>query len=132
MAGLSKLLLKYPVDSCEEKFTFWDKSSLSYCFHTLSDTSLWLLQMKLAGLSRELSWSPVEDVEEKVVSLKKFLSFHLFWTLNSEQSARMSNLHSSCPVKQIGESWSFWKLHEEISFLDFELKTSCIIVKNVF
>ena len=32
--------------------------------------SLGLLQMKLAGLSNELFWSPVEQVEEKVVSLK--------------------------------------------------------------
>ena len=132
MAESSKLLFTKPVDSCEEMFTFWEKSSLRYCFHTVSDTSLGLLQMKLAGLSNELSWSPVEDNEEKVVSLRKFLSFHLFWTLSSEQSARMSNLHSSCPAKQFGEFWSFWKIYQKIPFSDFELKTSGRIVKNVF
>ena len=67
---------------------FWEKSSVSYCFHILSDTLLGLLQLKVAGLSNELTWPPVKNVGEKVVSLKHILSFHLFWTLSRKLTGK--------------------------------------------
>ena len=55
-----------PVERCEEKLSFLEKSIICYRFHTLKKINKRHLQTTLAGFSNYHSSSPVQHFEQKV------------------------------------------------------------------